>query len=331
MPCHTGPSPANPAGESRMLAAARRDGAESSLHGAGDPAAVRIELSGSRTATGNGRMTMTGNSRQVERAGATIAYEVIDQAAAWESPAPTVLFHHGLGARSACWDGWTPALVGRYRLVRFDMRGHGASPVPAGFGWSLDAMISDVQTVADAAGAERFHLVGESTGGTVALAVAARCPERVLSVTVSNGAHRGGSIRNLDPWKRIIDEEGMAGWSAHMMDQRFFDDVLTTAQRRWYETQQASADPGAVLGVAAMLVDADLRAELDRVTCPVLLLHPDSSPFIPVETMAELKHALPDARLQVFARARHGLPFSHAAGCAAAVAEFIEPISERPD
>ena len=267
---------------------------------------------------------MTGNSQQVERAGGAIEYEVIDRAAAWESPAPAVLFHHGLGACSACWDGWTPALVARNRLVRFDMRGHGASPVPPGFDWSLDAMVDDVQAVADAAGAERFHLVGESTGGTVALAAAVRLPERVLTVTVSNGAHRGGSIRNLEPWKRIIDEEGMAGWSAHMMGQRFFDGALTEAMQRWYRTQQASADPGAILGVAAMLSGVDLLPELGRVTCPVLLLHPDSSPFIPVETVAELKRALPDARLRVFAQARHGLPFSHAAECAATVAEFVE-------
>ena len=72
-----------------------------------------------------------------------------------------------------------------------------------------------------------------------------------------------------------------------------------------------------------MLLGADLGPELDRVTCPVLLLHPDASPFIPVETAAELKRALPDARLRVFAHARHGLPFSHAAECAAAVVEFV--------
>ena len=274
---------------------------------------------------------MAAKSNSVSRAGGAIAFDVIDHVAPWLSPAPTVLFHHGLGARSACWDGWTPALAGRHRLVRFDMRGHGASPLPAGFRWSLSALVDDLLAVADAAGAERFHLVGESTGGTVVLATAARLPERVLSVTVSNGAHRGGSIRNLEPWRRIIREEGMAGWSTHMMSQRFFDEVLTEAQRRWYETQQASADPDAILGVAAMLLGADLRPELDRVTCPVLLLHPDSSPFIPVETTAALKCALPDARLRVFAHTRHGLPFSHAAECAAAVAEFIGPISERPD
>ena len=276
---------------------------------------------------------MTGKTRQVERAGGAIEYEVIDRSAAWESPVPTVLFHHGLGACSACWDGWTPALVGRYRLVRFDMLGHGASPMPPGFEWSLDAMVDDVRAVADAADAERFHLVGESTGGTVALAFAARHPERVLSVTVSNGAHQGGAIENLEPWERIIDEEGMTGWSAHMMGQRFFDGVLTEPMRRWYQTQQASADPGAILGVAEMLAGVDLRPELDRVTCPVLLLHPDSSPFIPVETMAALKRALPIARLRVFPHARHGLPFSHAAECAAAVAGFIDAhtaCAERP-
>lgn len=267
---------------------------------------------------------MAGISQTVERAGGAIAFEIIDHVPPWLPLAPTVLFHHGIGARSACWDGWTPTLIGRHRLVRFDMRGHGASPLPAGFRLSLSALVDDVLAVADATDTDRFHLVGESTGGTVALALAARLPERVLSVTVSNGAHRGGSIRNLEPWRRIIREEGMAAWSAYMMDQRFFEGALTREMRRWYETQQSGADPDAVLGVAAMLVAVDLLPELDRVSCPVLLLHPDSSPFIPVETMAELKRTLPDARLQVFAHARHGLPFSHAVECAAAVAEFID-------
>ena len=56
---------------------------------------------------------------------------------------------------------------------------------------------------------------------------------------------------------------------------------------------------------------------------PVLLLHPDSSPFIPVALMAELREALSDARLRVFPRARHGLPFSHAGECAQEMARFV--------
>ncbi len=260
----------------------------------------------------------------IERRGGSIAWEVIDHVAAWEGPGPTVLFHHGVGACAAVWDGWIPTLIERYRLVRFDLRGHGASALAPGFEWSLDAAVDDLEAVADAAGAERLHLAGESLGGTVALAFAARHPERVLSLTVSNGTHQGGAIENLEPWERLIREEGMDAWSAHMMRERFFDGALSPRMARWYEKQQASAEPSAILDGAAMLVGTDLTPELGRVTCPVLLLHPDSSPFIPVETMAALRRALPDARLQVFAHARHGLPYSHAAECAATVARFID-------
>jgi pimeloyl-ACP methyl ester carboxylesterase len=266
----------------------------------------------------------------IERSGGAIAYEVIDHVPAWEGPAQVMLFHHGVASCAAAWDGWTPALVGRHRLVRFDLRGHGASPLPAGFEWSLDGTVEDLGAVADAAGADRFHLVGESLGGTVALAFAARHPERVLSLTVSNGTHLGGAIENLEPWERLIREEGMDAWSAHLMKERFFDGALTPEMARWYEAQQTSAEPGAVLGGAAMLVGTDLTAELARVACPVLLLHPDSSPFIPVDVMAALQRALPDARLQVFAHARHGLPFSHGAECAAAVARFIDRHTPNP-
>jgi pimeloyl-ACP methyl ester carboxylesterase len=56
---------------------------------------------------------------------------------------------------------------------------------------------------------------------------------------------------------------------------------------------------------------------------PVLLLHPDASPFIPLALMAELNAALPDSRLRVFAHTRHGLPFSHAQECAAEYARFL--------
>ena len=259
-----------------------------------------------------------------DRGGGAIAWEVIDHAPAWEHPAPAVLFHHGVGSCGAAWDGWIPALVHRYRLVRFDLRGHGRSGLPPGFQWSLDGTVDDLAAVADGAGLDRFHLVGESLGGTVGLAFAARHPERVLSLTVSNGTHLGGAIENLEPWERLIREGGMRAWSAHMMKERFFEGALSSRMARWYEDQQATAEPSAILDGAAMLVGTDLSPELARVTCPVLLLHPDASPFIPVEIMAELRRALPDARLRVFARARHGLPFSHAAECAAEVARFID-------
>ncbi len=243
----------------------------------------------------------------------------------WQSGTETILFHHGLGATSGAWAAWLPVLAGRYRLVTFDMRGHGRSEHPQpGAALDLARLGEDLFAVADAAGAERFHLVGESIGGTIALAAAIEQPARVLSLTVSNGAHLGGSIQSIDDWQQIVDAGGMAAWSRHMMGKRFFDGAISEAMWRWYEREQAAASPDVVLRAVRLLAGADLSPRLSAVRMPVLLLHADSSPFIPVAVMADLKARLPDARLQVFAHTRHGLPFSHAEACARALYQFLE-------
>lgn len=261
----------------------------------------------------------------VSRLGADIHYDLVDRRAPWqrESDDDVIVFHHGLGACADVWCGWDHALTDRYRVLRLDMRGHGRSRVPAGYTWSIDGLADDLEAVVDHAGLGRFHLVGESIGGTAALAFAARHPGRIASLTVSNGAHRGEALENLSPWRQIIAERGMPGWSAHMMTMRFHDGALGASQWRWYETQQATCDPGCVLPAAAALIGVDLTPRLDRIRVPTLLLHPDASPFIPVAVVGQLRAALPDARLRVFARAKHGLPFSHARQSAAELAAFL--------
>ena len=82
------------------------------------------------------------------------------------------------------WAGWLPRLIDRYRIVLWDMRGSGRS-VQAGFDWSLGLLVSDVLAVADAAGVGRFHLVGESIGGTIALAADSRGRTDKVYVTFS--------------------------------------------------------------------------------------------------------------------------------------------------
>lgn len=261
----------------------------------------------------------------IEHAGAAIHYDIIDHRLPWlrGRDEDTIVFHHGLGACADVWLGWLPALVAHYRIVRLDMRGHGRSPVPAGYPWTMDALAEDLAALADGAGLERFHLVGESIGGTTAMIYAARYASRVRTLTVSNGAHRGDALTNLDPWQRIIDDGGMAAWSAHMMQMRFHEGALDADAWRWYEAQQATCDRDSVVPAANALHGADLTPHLRAITMPVLLLHPDASPFIPLALMAELNAALPDSRLRVFAHTRHGLPFSHAQACAAEYASFL--------
>ncbi len=263
----------------------------------------------------------------IDHNGAPIAISLTDVRQPWHVDRlgeQTIIFHHGLGACGEIWKGWMPALTARYRIVTFDMRGHGASPVPPEYPWSIASMVDDLKAVADEVVSGPFHLVGESIGGTIALAFAVQHAAQLQSLTISNGTHQGGAIENLKPWERIIETGGTKAWSQHMMGERFYDDAIPADAYAWYEAQQATVDPDALLRAARMLAGADLTDQLDRVTMPTLLLHPDNSPFIPVTTMAHLHAVLPNAQLQVFANTRHGLPFSHARATSRCLRRFLQ-------
>ena len=253
----------------------------------------------------------------------SLHYEVVDHVAPWRSERETILFHHGIGGSAGMWSGWLPALIDRYRIVLWDMRGSGRSAA-SGFPWSLDLLVSDVFAVADAAAVERFHLVGESIGGTVALAATLAAPGRVATLTVSNGAHLGASLQRVQAWQKQLDEGGVKGWSDAFMSDRFHDGALTPERYAWLADQQARWPRESILNALGVLVGTDLSPRLGGIRCPTLLLHPDGSPFIPVPVMTELHRLLPSSRLNVIGQARHGLPFSHDRQCAALLRAFLD-------
>jgi pimeloyl-ACP methyl ester carboxylesterase len=255
----------------------------------------------------------------------SLHYEIVDKVAPARGTREAVLFHHGIGASAGLWAGWFPALTDAHRVVSFDMRGYGRSHIPAAdFAWSLEQMVDDLFAVADAAALPRFHLVGESIGGTVALAAALARPQRIATLTVSNGAHLGASIQRADAWRRQLDDGGVKGWSDAFLRDRFHDDALSPDQRAWFAAQQEKWPRESILNALRVLIGTDLSPRLKDIAQPTLLLHPDGSPFIPVPVMAELHRLLPDAELNVIGHARHGLPYSHATVCASLLQAFID-------
>ncbi len=260
-----------------------------------------------------------------ESSGEKIHYEVFDAVAPWETRRETIIFYHGIGADPGAWTEWLPALMDRYRVVRFDMRGYGRSHIPPpDFRWTLDLLTRDVLAVADAVGAERMHLVGESMGGTIGLDCAIKHSSRIATLTVSNGGHVGASIERVHAWQRQIDEQGIKAWSDEFMSNRFHDGALDECRRSWYADKQESWKRDSILNALGVLVGTDLRPQLKGVTCPVLIMHPDASPFIPVEVAVDLYHRLANVRMEIFANSRHGLPFSHAKACARVLREFLD-------
>lgn len=259
-----------------------------------------------------------------ERPDARIYYEVSAPAPAPVAQPPTLIFNHGVAANLDLWNDWLPHLNERFRLVRFDMRGCGRSTVPpAGFAWSLELLAGDALAIADAAGVRNFHFVGESLGGTVGLYLAIHRGDRLSSLTVSNGAPRGGLVQNLAGWRDIIDTHGQKVWADRMMEWRFFPGALPQDKFDWFHDQHVKCSPDAALAMAALVATANLSGRLGEIKTPTLLLSPDASPFIPVTVMAEMKQQIPACELQVFAHARHGLPLSHGGACAQVLRDFL--------
>ena len=260
----------------------------------------------------------------IETGSGALYYDLCDVVPAWIENPQTIIFHHGIAANTHIWADWLPVLATRYRLLRFDMRGFGKSAQPArDYRWSFEGLVDDLLKVADAAGAERFHLVGESIGGTVALACALAAPRRLLSLTLSNAAARGGLVANVKGWREVLAQEGQSGWARLLMESRFHSGVLDPKLHAWYLRVHETCSMDATLGLADLLLGADLTPRLSEIIVPTLLLSPQSSPFIPLEVMAAMRAAIPGAELQVFAHSRHGLPLSHGRACADTLAAFL--------
>jgi pimeloyl-ACP methyl ester carboxylesterase len=261
-----------------------------------------------------------------------IFYDVIDLRPPWAPPPETVILHHGLGTNSAIWSDWLATLTSQYRVVRFDMRGCGASaPLGPTSPWTLDSFVDDVIAVADAVAAPRFHLIGESFGGTVTLYTSVVQGARLLSATCISAPHRGGSIKVLKGWNTLLGTaDGMRAWSQNMMEYRFRDGAVSPAAFAWFKAEQDKTDPAMVRGVSELVMKTDLTPFLVRVLGPVLLLAPDSSPFVESQLVAELHGLLTTSELQVFAGTRHGLAFSHARECAELFVEFTIRNGRRP-
>src|SRR5262249_4566985 len=155
--------------------------------------------------------------------------------------------------------------------------------------------------IADAESIDKFHLVGESIGGTAAIACALKVPQRLHSLTLSNAAARGGLVSNVKGWRDIAGQTGQPGWARQMMQWRFHRDALPLEIYSWYLAVHETCSLDASFALADLLLATDLTGRLGEIRMPTLLLSPDASPFIPAQAMAAMHALIVGSELQVFA------------------------------
>jgi 3-oxoadipate enol-lactonase len=227
--------------------------------------------------------------------------------------APPLLMINSLGADLTMWEPQVPILAGRHRVIRYDARGHGLSPVPEGR-YALADLGRDALALLDRLGIASADVCGLSLGGMTAMWLAAHAPSRVNRLVLcctsallgpaSQWAERAATVRAHGT--AAVADAVVARWvtpgfaAAH---------PETTARLR----AMIAATPAAgYAGACAAVEDMDLRADLGRIVAPTMVIAGADDVATPPSHGAAIADAIPGARLEVLADAAHLATFQQA-------------------
>ena len=208
-------------------------------------------------------------------------------------------------------------LANNHTLIRYDARGNGLSDWDVGE-ISLDAWVSDMETVADAAGLDRFPLLGVSQGCAVSIAYAVRHPERVSHLILYGGFAVGTKKR---PNVTAADRERFAamqtlvrqGWGAdNPAFRQIFTSLMMPAATKdqmeaFNELQRLSGSPECAARYLETVADLDVRELLSQVRAPTLVMHVRDDPRVPSDLGRELAAGITGARFVALPGKNHVL------------------------
>ena len=217
----------------------------------------------------------------------------------------TWMTHVELDWESSVWRPWLRELSRDHTFLRYDARGCGLSDREVAE-VSFEAWVRDLETVVDAASIERFALLGLSQGSAMAIAYAARHPERVSHLVLHGGFTRGRLRRNLSPQERE-DAETMVklaelGWGKddpayrQFFTTQFIPDSTLEQQRWWNELQRVAISPANAARFMRAFNEVDVTELACRVSCPTLVTHSKSDARIPLEEGRLIATLIPGAR-----------------------------------
>jgi len=222
------------------------------------------------------------------------------------SDAPVLVLGSSLGTPGALWQPQMEALTERFRVLRYDHRGHGGSPVPPG-PYALADLGGDLLALLDILSLERVHLGGLSLGGMVAMWVAAHAPERVERLALLCTSARLGPPSMWAERAYLVRQGGLAAIADAMV-------------ARWFTPEFASRHAGVVAWARRMLVTTpeagyiaccaaietmDLVPSLPSITAPTLAIAGAADPATPPSHLEQIASGIPGARLEIVADAAH--------------------------
>ena len=218
-----------------------------------------------------------------------------------------VLLGGSLGATFAIWDAQVGPLAERFRVVRFDHRGHGGSPAPPG-PYSIADLGGDVLALLDALGVERASYCGISLGGMIGIWLAEHAPERIERLALlCTSAH----VPPPEAWAEraaAVEEAGSADVVADAVVARWLTPELARERPDlvdWLRGMIAGTSPVAYTGCCGAIERMDLREGLPGIAAPTLVVAAAQDPSIPPDHGEALAAAIPDARFELLSPSAH--------------------------
>jgi len=240
--------------------------------------------------------------------------------------APAILLSNSLAADHTMWEPQLAMLRARYRVLRYDTRGHGRSDAPQG-PYDFALLVSDAVAVLDAAGAAHAAVMGLSLGGMTALGLALTHPGRVERLVCCDARADAPEpfVRSWDDRIATIRAGGMAS-------------VLAGTIERWLHADFRAGNPAAVarvermilatptegyIGCAGALKRLAFLPDLHRIACPALFVGGAEDAGAPPAVMRDMAARVPGAEFREVPRAAHLPNLDNEAGFAAAIAKFL--------
>jgi 3-oxoadipate enol-lactonase len=220
--------------------------------------------------------------------------------------APALVLSNSLGSTLATWDPQAEALAERFRLIRYDTRGHGESPVLPG-PYEVADIARDLLDLLDHLGIERAHVAGLSLGGMTGMWLGVHAPERLdrlilLCTSAKLGppemwADRARTVRAEGT--QAVADAGVGRWLTDGFRERHPD----TAE--WLRAMIAAQPDAGYAEGCGVIERMDQLADLPEISALTLVIAGAQDPATPPEHAERIVAAIPGARLEVLDPAAH--------------------------
>src|ERR1700751_4393728 len=213
----------------------------------------------------------------LEANGAQIHYELSEPGSA-----PVLVFSNSLGTNLTMWTPQVEALGERFRILRYDTRGHGQSAVTPG-PYKISQLADDVLGMLDLLGIEKVSFCGLSMGGMIGMTLALRAPDRMRKVVVCCTAPKLGLAETWNARIASVRKNGMAAVTDAVLERWYTPPFRAASPEQIQRTKQmllATSPEGYVANCEAIR-DEDLREKIPAIKVPTRILMGKNDPVVP--------------------------------------------------